>query len=149
MSYQEKKALLNFGIYVLALLLYGNYVHDHYWVEGMNTDELLLFWSKVLLIMIPVQIVIHIVVHIIFGILRGMANGGKIKDEVEDEFDKIIELKSSRNSMTFFAFTFIGALSWLASGHTVSHFFVTIIIGGVAAEIIDAISRIYYYRKGV
>ncbi|NVK27691.1 MAG: hypothetical protein HWE14_06585 [Flavobacteriia bacterium] len=149
MSYQEKKALFNFGVYVLALLIYANYVHEHYWVEGMSTEELLAFWSKFLLIMIPVQIVIHIIVHVLLGVARGMANGGKIKEEVIDEFDKIIELKSSRNGMVTFAFTLIGGLCWLASGYGVNHFFLTIILGGVVAEIIEAISRVYYYRQGV
>ncbi|KAB2814740.1 hypothetical protein [Phaeocystidibacter luteus] len=149
MSYQEKKALLNFVTYVIALLLYANYVHAHYWQEGMNTDELLQFWSRFLLIMIPVQIVIHIIVHILLGIARGMANGGKIKEEVVDEFDKIIELKSSRNGMISFAFTFIGGLIWLANGYGVNHFFMTLIIGGVFGEVIEAVSRVYYYRKGV
>lgn len=149
MSHQEKKAILNFGIYVVVLLLYADYVCEHYWVDGMVTDELLIFWSKFLLFMIPVQIVIHILTNILMGILRGMANGGKIKDEVEDEFDKLIELKATRNSMIFFAFTFIGSLSWLASGYSVNHFFVTIILGGVVGEIIDASSRLYYYRRGI
>lgn len=149
MSYQEKKALLNLVVYVVALLFYADYVHTNYWVEGMTTDELLVFWSKFLLITIPFQIVIHIISHIVISIMRGMANGGKIKDEVEDEFDKIIELKSTRNSMVFFAICFMGALGYLAWGKGVNYFFIAIVIGGVVSEVIDALSRVYYYRRGV
>lgn len=149
MSYQEKKALLNFGITVVALLLYANYVCNHFWREGMNTEELLVFWSKTILIMIPIQIVIHIVVHIALAITLGMFNGGKLREEINDEFDKIIELKATRNSMIWFAFAFIGALGWLAAGYGVNYFFGTLIICGVISEVIDAFSRVYYYRKGV
>lgn len=149
MSHQEKKALLNLGTYFTAIGIYANYVYNHYWDPGMTTDELLVFWSKFLLISIPVQIVIHIIVHILMNIARGMANGGKLKEEIEDEFDKIIDLKASRNGFIVFAIGMMAALGYLATGHGVTYFFLAMIISGMVSEIIEASSRIYFYRMGV
>lgn len=149
MSYQEKKALLNLLTYFTVIGSYGWYVYTHYWNPTMNTDELLLFWSKFLLISIPVQIVLHILIHILMGIFRGVANGGKIVEDKEDEFDKIIDLKSNRNSSVIFAISLIISMSFLALGHGVSTFFIVLIIGGMAGELGDALSRVYYYRMGV
>lgn len=149
MSYQEKKALLNFFVTLTVLLTYSNYVYTHYWNAELSTDELLLFWSKYFLIYMGVQIVIHILVHILVNISRGMANGGKLVEEIEDEFDKIIELKSTRNSMVTFSLSLIAGFIFLAAGYSINAFFLTLLIGGMTSEAIDAISRITYYRRGV
>ncbi len=148
MSYQEKKALFNLLTYFGVIGFYAYYVYNHYWDPTLSTDELLVFWSKFLLIMIPVQIVSHIVIHILLGIARGMANGGKMMEETEDEFDKIIDLKASRVSMFLFALGFIAGLGYLAAGYGVTSFFITVVIAGMISEILEAFARVYMYRRG-
>lgn len=148
MSYQEKKALFNLLTYFGVLGFYAWYVYQNNWDPTLGTDEMLVFWSKFLLIMIPIQIVSHIVIHILLSIAQGMANGGKLMEDKEDEFDKIIDLKASRVSMALFALGFISALGYLAAGYGVTRFFLTIVIAGAISEVIEAFSRVYMYRRG-
>lgn len=149
MSHQERKALFNLLTYFVVFAIYANYVYTHYWDPTMSTDELLVFWAKALLVTIPLQIISHIVIHILLNIGRGMANGGKLVEDKEDEFDKIIDLKASRVSMFFFAIGFMVALGFLAYGEGINHFFISILLAGVLAEILEAISRVVMYRRGV
>ncbi len=64
MSYQEKRSIVNIITTLLVTGLYYTYVFQTNDISGMSTEELLRFWSKAMLIVIPVMIVSKIVVHI-------------------------------------------------------------------------------------
>lgn len=148
MSYQEKKALLNMMITFSVMIIYGYYVYNNNWNPSFSTEEELQFWAKTLLFVIPVQIVIHIVVHILFSIINTIAMKNN-EFELKDEFDKIIDLKASRNSSTTFSLGVIGGFVVIYMGYGLTYFFISLIAAGMISEIVDGISRVYYYRQGV
>lgn len=146
MFYQEKKSIVNIISTLLISGIYFWYVFQSHPEKGLNTDELLNFWARTLLWLIPVTIVAKIVIHILFGIFNTVASNEPMKS---DERDKLIELKSNRNAQMIFGLGFILAMLAIANGMSVNVMFITIISGGVVAEIYENISQLYFYKRGI
>lgn len=147
MSYQEKRSILNMISSVLISGIYFWYVFQGDPTAGMSSEELLYFWGKSILILIPVTIVAKIVIAIFFAIGNTVATREKIPNA--DERDKLIELKSLQNSRYMFALGFILAMVSLTMNMSVNVMFIVIVLAGVASEIIENASQLYFYRKGV
>ncbi|MCE7994855.1 MAG: hypothetical protein HEP71_22960 [Roseivirga sp.] len=147
MSYQEKRSILNLISSVLISGIYFWYVFRGDPTAGMDTDELMHFWGKSILILIPVTIVAKIVIAIFFAVGNTVATREKIPSA--DERDKLIELKSLRNSRYMFGFGFILAMVALTMNMSVNVMFIVIVLAGMASEIIENLSQLYFYRKGV
>ncbi|MEP2949310.1 MAG: hypothetical protein ABJO91_04815 [Ekhidna sp.] len=133
---------------VIVLGIYYWSVFERFSSEVMNTDEQLQFWAKAILIAIPISIAAKIVVMIIFAIGDYVITKEKIPC-FEDERDKLIELKSTRNSYFIFGAGFFIALVVLAFGYPPKYMFISLILAGVGSEIFDNLSKLYYHRKGV
>lgn len=147
MSYQEKRNIVNILSTLLISAVYFGYVVHTYADESMNSDQLLKFWATTLLVLIPVGIVAKIIIYIAFGIFNTIATREKIP--VKDEMDKLIELKATRNAQCVFTFGFLLAMVTLALGMSVNMMFVVIICSGIASEISENMSQLYFYRKGI
>lgn len=133
---------------VIVLGIYYWTVFERFNNELMNTDEQLQFWAKAILIAIPISIATKIVMMIIFAISNYIIT----KEELpcfEDERDKLIELKSTRNSYFIFGIGFVISLVVLAFGYPPKFMFIALILAGIASEIFDNLSKLYYHRKGV
>ena len=114
----------------------------------MSTEELLRFWSKAMLIVIPVMIVSKIVVHIVFGVTNTVIT--KEKQAVfEDERDKLIALLSTRNAFVIFGLGFVLSLIMLATGSSINVMFIILIIAGILSELFDNLSQLYFHKNGV
>ena len=149
MSTQEKKSLVNI---FTDLLIFGGYLYYIFVINGVDNMPLindLKFWARFILVMIPVIIVAKIIIHIIFAILKGIANRGELEPSMVDERDKLIELKSNRNSQWVFAFGFIMAMVVILMDYELHMMFVIIISSGVISGILGDLSKFYYYRKGI
>ena len=72
----------------------------------------------------------------------------KLVDNDEDHAI-IVELKATRNSHWLFGAGFIGAMIALVMDQSVNMMFAIILISGVFSEVIENLSKIYYYRKGI
>ena len=102
-----------------------------------------------ILIMIPIRIIAQIIIYIVSAVVTVAATGNEDFDSVVDERDKMIELKATRNSYYAFASGFVVSALGLAIGMPVYGIFIAFVAFGLVAEIIDNVSQIYYYRKGV
>ena len=133
---------------VIVLGIYYWSVFERFDSEIMNTDEQLQFWAKAILIAIPISIANKIVVTIIFAIGNYVITREDFP-RFEDERDKLIELKSTRNSYFIFGMGFVSSLAVLAFGYPPKYMFTALILAGIGSEIFDNLSRFYYHRKGV
>ncbi|MBT3648129.1 MAG: hypothetical protein HN542_07815 [Flavobacteriales bacterium] len=147
MTYHEKRSVVHILSTIALTATYFPYVMNNYMTPGMNTEEILIFWSKAILVLIPVTIVVKIVIMILFSIFNAVATREELPKT--DERDRLIELKASRNSQIAFGLGFVGALAAIALGNSVTIMFVFMIGAGVFSEVIDHLSQIYYYRSGV
>ncbi|WP_420317072.1 hypothetical protein [Ekhidna sp.] len=148
MDYYERKSIVSMLSTILVLGIYYWSVFERFDAQIMNTDEQLQFWSKAILIAIPISIVTKIVVLIAFAIINYIITKEKTAG-FEDERDKLIELKSTRNSYFIFGMGFVTALLVLAFGYPPKFMFIALILAGIGSEIFDNLSRFYYHRKGV
>ncbi|MEP5613475.1 MAG: hypothetical protein ABJP45_14580 [Cyclobacteriaceae bacterium] len=148
MYYHEKKSILNI---VSTLLIYGTYywtVKQEYGQIVMSADEELQFWGKTMLLVIPIAIAGKIIVHIIFSITNRLVTK---EDQpcFEDERDRLIALKSTRNSFFTFGFGFLLALGAIALGWPLQTMFVVMIVAGVLSDVFDNLSQLYFHQKGI
>ncbi len=146
MTYQEKKSLVNLVSAILVSGIYYWYVFRDNPGADMNTDELLKFWGKTIIIGIPIAIIARIVIHIIFGISNTIITKENIPGT--DERDKMIELKTKYVGQMVFGLSFVLAMVFLAMDKSVNLMFIAIIGGGIMSEVIENLLQLRYYRRG-
>lgn len=148
MSIQEKKAVFNL---VTTILFMGGYVLYTFGIYGdVNLPKIHepAFWGEFMLIMMGVTIVLKIVSYIIFYLV--MKQMHKDEDpEFEDDYDKLIEMRSDRNSHHLFMLGFIVSLIPLARGASISNMFIIILSAGLISSIASDVSKLYFYKKGI
>lgn len=148
MEYHERKSIATI---IGSLLIFGIYywtVFQRYGSLTLTTEEELQFWSKAILIAIPVSIGGKIVLYILFAILNTIVTREKMP-KFEDERDKLIELKATRNAFFIFGMGFLVSMFVLAFGYSPYYMFLSLILAGVISEIFDNLSRLYFHRRGV
>lgn len=148
MDYQERKSIINMLSTIIVLGIYYWSVFERFESQIMSTDEQLQFWAKAILIAIPISIGNKIVVMIVFALINYIITREEISC-FEDERDKLIELKSTRNSYFIFGMGFVFSLVVLAFGYPPKYMFIALILAGISSEIFDNLSQLYYHRKGV
>ena len=148
MEYQEKKSIATVIGTILIFGIYYWFVFQRYHSAALSTEEELQFWSKAILIGIPVSIGGKIVLFILFAIFNTIITKEKLP-KFEDERDKLIELKATRNAFFIFGIGFVVAMFVLAFGHAPYYMFLALIIAGIVSEIFDNLSRLYFHRRGV
>ena len=148
MDIKEKRILISLISSVLIMFFYALYVYNRQ-ISG-NPDILndFRFWGKSFLIFIPVAIVAQIIIQIGFAIYISATSREEI-DPIEDERDKLIELKAIKISHYLFIIGFMLAMGSLALGMQPWVMFVVLISSGFIASVVNEITRLYFYRKGV
>jgi hypothetical protein len=148
MSYQEKENIVNIFSGLLITAVYALIVYHRHLEGRIDLTGDYRSWGVVFLIFMGVSIVSRIIIYIIFHIFNAIAT--KETDiPISDERDKLIKLKSLRNSHYTFSFGFALVFAALALGMPVYTIFIAFIIFGLLSEIVDNVSQIYYNRKGV
>ena len=148
MSYQERQNIVNMISGLLITAIYAWIIYQKQLEGSIDLTKDFSTWGKVFLIFIGVSIVARIIIMIIFHIINAIATR---EEDVpaEDERDKLIKLKSTRNSYYVFTSGFTMSIIALAVGMPVYWLFIVFVITGLISEIVDNSSQIYYYRKGV
>jgi hypothetical protein len=162
MSYQEKKAIVSVLTGILVLAAYCIYAFG----MALPAPDDLKFWATTILIFIGIGIAASIVIQIVFHILLSIAiavkkqvSSGKCDDKetekaielemVEDEMDKMIGLKSMRVSFAIAGIGFIAALVFLVLNFSAAVMLNILFFSFSIGAIIEGITQLYFYRKGV
>ncbi len=148
MTYQEKQNIVNICSGLLITAIYGLLIYQRHQQGKVNLTEDFRAWGVIFLIFIGVSIVARIIIYIIFHIINAIAT----KEEelpITDERDKLIKLKSTRNSHRAYTLSLMFVFVFLAIGMPIYGVFIFFIVSGLISEIIDNSSQIYYHRKGI
>ena len=148
MSYQEKKNIVNIISAILITGIYAYIIYQRHLDGRLNLMDDYSSWGYIFLIFIIISIVARIILYIIFHIINAIAT----RDEdipITDERDKLIVLKATRNSYWTFSAGFALSVVSMSIGMTPVFLFIAFFASGFLAEIIDNVSQIYYYRKGI
>lgn len=148
MSFQERRSLVSLVTSILTTGLYAAYMFQRYPAGDPYSPEVFRYWGNFYLILIVVSIVAKILIAIVFAILNAIATR-EAEPAITDERDKLIELKSNRNSLYAFTFGFLVAMAALAAGQTPTVMFIILLSGGAIAEAFGDVSQFLYYRRGV
>lgn len=147
MSFQEKRAIFYILVTLIVMGFYYIFVLQMDQANSTDLTTLLRFWGIVFLSLIPVQIVIAIIMYIIFGIINTIATKEE-EPSVTDEFDKLIELRVTRNLFYVFFAGFLLAMVTLVIKQPLTTMFHVLLISLFLAQIFGNASQIYFYRRG-
>lgn len=163
MSYQEKKTIVST---VTGILLLAAYCIWAFGKGGMAAPSDMKLWATTILIFIGVGIAASIVIQIAFHVLlsvsiavRKKIQDGKVDEKeveksieremVEDEMDKLIGLKSMRVAFAVAGIGFVAALVSLVLGFSPVAMLNILFISFNIGMIIEGVTQLYYYRRGV
>jgi Na+/H+ antiporter NhaD/arsenite permease-like protein len=147
MSYQEKRAIVNFVGSIVITALYSAYMVQRYPQVSPYSIEIFRFWGAFFVILIPVSIVAKIIVYMVFHIINAIATREE-KLPITDERDKLIELRSQTIGGYVFIIGFILAVGSLVVDTPPTVMFIILLISGMMTELVSDISQFYFYRRG-
>jgi hypothetical protein len=165
MSYQEKRTVVTVLTGILILAGYCIYAFGKV-SAGVESEGDLKFWAFSMLLFIGIGVVANIIIQIVFHILMSIGiaikeqiQNGSVNDEeiekslelemVEDEMDKLIGLKSMRIGFAVAGIGFVAGLIALVMDYSPAVMLNIIFISFNVGSILEGITQIYYYRKGV
>ncbi|WP_261304292.1 hypothetical protein [Paenibacillus andongensis] len=148
MSFQEKKNIVSLFTTLLIFSIYSMYVFQKYQEGSFHASNEFSFWGAFILILIPVSIVAKVIIHIVFSILNTLATKEK-EPLITDELDKLIALKSTRNSHYVFIIGFLLSMIPLVMDQPPYVMFIILIGSGLLSEVVGISTQLYLYRKGV
>lgn len=148
MSFHEKKSIMGFVSTFAVFAIYALVVLGMYRAGRFDPENIVRFWSALILIMIPVQIAGKIISYILFYIVY------RITDDEEgptfsDERDKIIELKADRHSHWVFSAGFMATLISIVAGAAPTTSIVILVVSMMISGMTDDVSQLVMYRRGV
>lgn len=146
MSYHENRNLVNMAAAILVPAVYFYSRLNNVALSSMESAELLKFWGKQMMIYILVAIGVRITIEILYAIVYSAITKESVPKT--DERDKMIELKSKNVSQVIFIFGIIGGMGALALEMSVTMFFVSFLVGGVLAELVENTIQLVYYKRG-
>lgn len=149
LSFQEKSVIVSLLTSTVVYAVFAVLVWQRYRAGSFDTDSVLVFWGRALLILIGLQIIFQVVAQILLAIFHTIVTGEEEDPSFEDERDKLIELKATRNQFVMFGAGVLLATAALAFGFSVTVMFVTLIAFLIIAELFSSVSKLVYYRRGV
>lgn len=147
MSYQERRALVNFASSILIMALYSLVMLPRYPEGDAYSVKVFHFWGTFIVILIPVSIAARIIIYIAFSILNTIATR-EMEPDITDERDRLIELKSARISLYVFTFGFLLAMISLVMDQPPWVMFTILILSGVLSDTLNELAQFYFYRRG-
>ena len=148
MSYQERRSIVSLiGTFVI-MAGYLIFVSGQAQAAGPAVSSDIQFWATAILLLIPVYIVFQMVLIILFVIINTVATQRE-ESETADEFDRLVDLKSTRNFYHTFMASFVLSLLAVALGQPPSAMFIILLFGIFAASVMSYGSELYFYRRGV
>ncbi|RIH91627.1 hypothetical protein Mgrana_02437 [Meiothermus granaticius NBRC 107808] len=148
MSYQEIKSIVALVSTLLINGLYGWYVFWRYQQEAPGVAELFRFWAVAMLIFMGVALVAQILITVVFRAAYRRITG-ETEPSFADELDRTIGLRATRNAYYAFALGLVVALLTQVLSLPPVALFATMFLAGIASEVAQALTQLYYYRRGV
>lgn len=146
MDYRENKNWVNMLAAIVVPAVYFFFIFQDSPQEGLNTDELLKFWGKQMMVYILVAIGVRIGIEILYAIIYSAITKEAVPKT--DERDRLIELKSKNISQIIFIFGIIAGMGALAMEKSINSFFLAFLIGGVISELVENTIQLVYYKRG-
>jgi hypothetical protein len=148
MTYQEKKSIVLLISAILIFGVYCLYMYPRHPGGGLESTETFRYWGTFVLILTLVSIVAHIIISIIFNIIFRMTTREK-EPTFADELDKLIDLKSTRNSFFVFIIGFLLAMGSLIIYPPSQGMFIILIASAFISDVTGSVTKLYHYRRGV
>ena len=148
MTYQERRSLVSLIGTAIIIAGYLAFITGRAQEAGPSVESDIQFWASAVLLLIPVYIVLQVIVIILFTIANTIATRRQ-ESEASDEFDRLVDLKSTRNFYHTFMAGFVLAMLTAALGQPPAAMFIVLLFGIFAASIMSYASELYYYRRGV
>jgi small-conductance mechanosensitive channel len=148
MSIHERQALLSFFSSAAIALLYSQRAIEGYPDAAAYSPEVFHFWGMYFVNLIIVSIIAKIIIAIVFAILSSIANAEQEPD-FTDERDRLIQLKSMRNSYVIFLVIFVIAIISVAAQYPPAVLFIGLLAAGLTADLASDVSKFIYNRRGV
>ncbi|HEX3050323.1 MAG TPA: hypothetical protein VHP83_06695 [Aggregatilineaceae bacterium] len=145
MSYQEKRTSISLLSTILATAAYGVWLWQQYPDKSEYSESFFHFWGGAILIFIAVQVVFKLVFLIGFIIFTIREQD----PEFTDEFDRVIEMKSTRRVYDIFMVGFVLAMIALVLKMPPDTMFIILLAFMTGGGIIGDVLQLYYYRRGV
>lgn len=145
MNYHEKKSLVTLSTQIITSVAYVLHSYNKHADLAPDAD-LIEFWARTLVFMIPVFIAAHVAALVVFAVANQVITGEGFP-KFTDERDRLIELKALRVeyfTTTFGIFSF--ALSVMLDKST-SWAFAMLMGSMLSASIFGSITRYNLYRK--
>ena len=165
MSYQEKRVAASIIRGSLILAAYCIYVYGKYQSGNIAPDDLKA-WSGIILVFIGIGVALTIIIQILFHILlsitiairENVRTGGCDDKNIEktigsemvtDEMDKLIELKSMRIGFIAAGIGFVAALVSQVLNYSPAVMLNVMFITFSAGNLLEGITQLYFYRRGL
>lgn len=141
MSFKEWEAVVN----IIAAIVIGAWVI----FEGLtNPPATVAAVASRLLWAILYVVLFNIAAMIVVSILVSIARREEFKDEKADERDKLVGMRGMRNGYLVASIAGVASLFYLAFGADPAEAAYVLFGGLMLAGVVDAASRLVYYRIG-
>ncbi len=144
MDYQEKRSLILTLNHIAISTIYFTCVFISY-ANLTSGSDLLSFWAKTIVLMIPVFVISHLLILFIFTFINKRITGDGFPKFI-DERDKLIELKAIRVEYFCVIFGIFASMAALWTGSSVTITFMILISGMVASGLLSQITKFFLYR---
>ncbi len=148
LSLQEKSVLVSLITSTLVYVIFGIVVWNRFQAGTFDTDEVLIFWSRAILILIGLYILFYIITQVLFQIVNAILNRDEEATGLEDERDKLFELYSTRNSSAVFGVGFLIAMVALAVGRPAETMFIIMFVAMMIGAIVGDVTKLLLYHRG-
>jgi hypothetical protein len=151
-SHQEKGTIVSLATTILSFAIYcivvfQKYQDTNFDSANSNSIEEFKFWASVILILIPVLVVSQIIAQIVFVIINAIVMREEAP-EIIDEFDKLIDLKSTRNFYHTFMVGFLLSMIAIVLDEPPATMLIIMFAAILVSGVILDLSKLYYYRRG-
>lgn len=148
MNFQEKRSIGLLISNIAVPAVYYLNVYNKFQAGELGSLGDTRMWAAIILLSIPIYIIANIIMMILINIVHTAATREEYKDII-DEMDKLIELKATRNFYHTFMIGFLLALGSQYLRMGIHVMFITFIATIIIAGIINELSQLFYYKRGV
>lgn len=149
LSFQERSTLVELVVSVLVYAIFGFVVWRRYQTGTFDSESVLVFWGRAILVLGGLYILFYIIGQILFYVANTIVTGEE-DDELgfEDERDKLFDLISTRNSSAVFGIGFMLSMIALAIGQPATTMFVILLVSMAVSSVVGDVTKLRLYRRG-
>lgn len=150
MTFQEKNVAVTLANFTLILLFFLFRVSQMVLNDSFTSTNVFRLWGIVIAMAIFVTIAATILTHIVIAIIEAIITGEEEPEisDVTDERDRIIDLRGTRVTYSFYSFGVLVAMLTFVLGQPPLVMFTLLIFFGVLAQIVGDVTRLVLYRRG-